>query len=112
MKKQTEDHMGKWVRVEDRLPEEGVLCIVYFPIGEHTITMDTVGEIAIAYYRPNGQYWIRADTPTPLRWKPFYWMPFDTKLLNQKILEPGSKRKYKMRREYTRLPIETEEILP
>ena len=67
---------NEWNKVEDGLPDEGVLCIVYFPYEVHNVTGKTVGPIAIAYYRKYDG-WIYADTPIPLRFKPYYWMPWD-----------------------------------
>ena len=70
------DETKSWIKVEERLPSEGQLCIVYFPVGQNTITEKTIGPSATAYYRKN-EGWIYADTPIKLRFKPYYWFPLD-----------------------------------
>ena len=65
--------MYKWKSVKDSLPDEGTLYICYFPIAENRLTGQTIGPSAMAYYRP-GTGWVYADEPTPLRFKPYYWM--------------------------------------
>jgi len=65
-----------WIRVKDKFPDEGQLCIVYFPIGQNNLTGKTVGQSATAYFRANEGF-VYADLPTKIRFKPFYWMPFN-----------------------------------
>jgi hypothetical protein len=79
--------LKNWNKSKDGLPEEGVLCIVYFPIGIYQIQDDgdldmTTGPITLAYYR-NTEGWIYADTPRKLNWDPIfleaaYWKPFES----------------------------------
>ena len=65
-----------WIKVKDKMPEEGILCIVYFPIGENKLTGKTMGPTATAYFRKE-EGWIYADTPYKLRFEPYYWQPFN-----------------------------------
>ena len=69
-------NIKQWNDVTERLPEEGILCIVYHPMGEDRVTGKTSGPIAMAYYRKD-EGWIYADQPTPLRFKPCYWLAWD-----------------------------------
>jgi len=66
----------EWNKVKDGLPAEGTLCIVYFPFVINNITSKTVGPIAMAYYLEK-EGWVYADTPSPLRFEPCYWRPWD-----------------------------------
>lgn len=82
-----ETDLKNWNRSKDGLPEEGILCVVYFPIGvQKSIIEDgpdmTMGPIALAYYR-KAEGWIYADVPISLKrnWNPIfletaYWKPF------------------------------------
>lgn len=65
----------KWIKVKDEMPDEGVLCIVYFPIGKNMLTENTTGPSAMALYRQK-EGWVYADTPRKLNFKPYYWQPF------------------------------------
>lgn len=78
-----------WVTVKERLPDEGVLCEVYFPMGQNNLTGETTGPITLAYYR-KAEGWIHADVPTKLAWEPYYWQPYD----KQKLLFSISTDRY------------------
>jgi hypothetical protein len=67
--------MPIWLKVSEGLPKEGILCVVYFPMGHNRLNDDTYGPIAMAYHREE-EGWIYADEPTPLRFKPYYWQEF------------------------------------
>jgi len=67
-----EEEIREWYRVSDKMPEEGDLCIVYFPVGIDNVVGERFGPIAMAYYRKD-EGWIYADTPRPLVFKPYYW---------------------------------------
>lgn len=69
-------HLDKWIKVKNQMPEEGVLCVVYLPIGENKLTGKTIGMTATAYYCKS-EGWIYADTPNRLKFKPYYWQPFE-----------------------------------
>lgn len=69
----------KWNHVKDGLPQRGVLCLVFFPIGVNTITEQAIGHVAAAYYRQDEKTWIYADTPRPLSFDPAYWAVIDEK---------------------------------
>lgn len=65
-----------WAEVSKKLPQEGQLCVVYFPIGTNAQSEETCGPSTLAYYR-EGEGWVRSDTPSLLRWKPYYWKPIN-----------------------------------
>lgn len=80
--------LKNWNKSENGLPEEGILCVVYFPLGiQHNLTENdiigvSIGPITMAYYRKS-EGWVYADMPIPLelRWNPIllknaYWKPF------------------------------------
>lgn len=83
-----ESDLKNWNKIKEGLPEEGVLCIVYFPIGLHKALVEgkpdmTSGPIALTYYRKK-EGWIYADSPRPLSrnaWniilESAYWKPFN-----------------------------------
>lgn len=64
-----------WTEATEALPEEGVLCVAFFPLVENQLTGQTTGPTAMAYYR-NGAGWVYADEPTSLRFTPTHWRPF------------------------------------
>ena len=72
--------LEKWFKAKEQLPHEGphegVLCVVFMPIGENNFTGEVMGLIALAYFRSTGG-WIYADIPRSLQWEPYYWYPFD-----------------------------------
>jgi hypothetical protein len=80
-----EKDLKNWNKSEDGLPEEGCLCVVYFPMGLHISMTEggddiTTGPITLAYYRKD-EGWIYADNPRKLNWNPIfldaaYWKPF------------------------------------
>ena len=64
---------GNWKKTAEILPEDGVLCLVYLPIGVDMLRGESVGPITAAYHR-EVEGWIYADTPTRVRFDPFYWI--------------------------------------
>lgn len=66
-----------WTEVDQELPDPGVLCIAFFPMGEiRQMTDDCVriiGPTATAYFDKTIGGWIYADEPTPLRFNPTHW---------------------------------------
>jgi len=71
------DAVKRWCRCEEGLPDAGVLCVVVFPLGEEVDKNRCVGPSATAYYREDEGRWVYADTPSRLRFDPYYWCPLD-----------------------------------
>ena len=65
-----------WISVIDRLPEPGILCAVFLPVGKNSATGKIIGPTAMAYYRED-EGWVYADIPSKLRFTPYYWQPFE-----------------------------------
>ena len=68
-----------WIKVSDRLPDEGTLCLVYFPMGLDLFTRQTTGPSTVAFYRKD-EGWVYADTPTKLRFDPYYWQALNVNM--------------------------------
>lgn len=71
------DVVKTWHKCSDGLPDDGVLCVVVMPLGEEVGKNRCAGPSATAYYRHAEGRWVYADTPSPLRFDPYYWWPFD-----------------------------------
>lgn len=66
----------KWNNIKDGVPKEGELCVIYFPFAVNNLTGKTTGQMAMAYFRDD-EGWIYADKPTPVRFDPYYWIPWE-----------------------------------
>ena len=63
----------KWIHVDEALPVEGKLCIVYYLYGLDPIAQTTIGELTFASYQQ--KKWRRVATHKHIF--PFYWMYWD-----------------------------------
>ena len=72
-----------WNKCKEHLPDNGVLCIVSLPIGVESIRGRCIGPLAVAYYCHEEKRWVYADTPSSLRFEPYYWWPLDSLLANK-----------------------------